>query len=85
MLCHLSVLFFLTDIRCKACVQFIFQMVCASVVSDLPSLFEAGYSVSPNVEAWRLSLVYTVANVWQFEHRISKWSSRLAFGNRDLV
>jgi len=55
----------------------LFYMVCASVVSDLPSLFEAGYSVSPNTEAWRMALVYTVANVWQSEHKISKWSSRL--------
>jgi len=30
-------------------------------------------------------LVYAVANIWQFEHKNSKWSSRLAFGNRDLV
>jgi len=27
----------------------------------------------------RLVLVYTVANVWQFEHKNSKRSSRLAF------
>jgi len=44
-------LIFLTVIRCKACIHFLFYMVCASVVSDLPSLFEAGYSVSPNIEA----------------------------------
>jgi len=25
-------------------------MVCASVVADLPSLFEAGYTGSPNTE-----------------------------------
>jgi len=30
---------FLTDIRRKVCMQFLFQMVYASVVSDLPSLF----------------------------------------------
>jgi hypothetical protein len=48
-------------------------------------LFEAGYSVSPDIEAWRIALVYTIANVWQFEHKNFKWSSRLEFGNRDFV
>ena len=52
--------------------QVLFEMVCASVVSDLPSLFEAGYSVSPNTEVRRMALLYTVANVWQFEHKNSK-------------
>jgi len=60
-------------------------MVCASVVSDLTSRFEAGYSVPPNIEARRIALVCTVANVWQFEHKNSIRSSRLAFDNRDLV
>ena len=38
--------------------------------------------VSPNIEAWRMMLVYTVANIWQFEHKNSKWSSRVALGNK---
>jgi len=32
-----------------------------------------------------MAMVYTFVNVWQFEHKNSKWSSRLAFGNRDIV
>jgi hypothetical protein len=41
--------------------------------------------VSQNILGWRIEVVYTVANVWQFQHKYAKWSGRLAIGNRDLV
>jgi len=47
MLYHLLVLFL--RLRHKAFVQFLFKMVCASVVSD-HLFFEAGYCVSAIIE-----------------------------------
>jgi len=85
MLFHLLVLLFNRHSMQSMCAVFHFKWYVLLLYLTYHPFFEAGYSVSPNIKAWRTALVYTVANIWQFEHKNSKWSTRFAFGNRDLV